>query len=442
MAVIDVGRLKKYLSLNYNVLLMGAHGVGKTESLKQVFESENLRWKYFSASTLDPWVDFVGTPRPIQRPGKTDVLGLVRPQYIEDDEVDAIFFDEFNRAPDKVINAVMELIQFKSINGHKLKNLRVIWAAINPSDEEETYAVNHLDPAQLDRFHVKINVPFEVDDDYFNKKYPETGQYFIKWWRDIPMDIRKEISPRRLDYAADAWKNDCRLEDFLPGNCNVKKLRTELRDGDFVSSFENITDEEVAKKFLKSINNTTKLVKLFKEGNVKAADFLNKFKSCFPKDLLSSNGVEESVSVDKLSDFLGEQGMLPPAQSQNGLDLQTVFNQLANFTMTPCQVNSKIDMTPYHLITALQNDMRAFDRMHPVITGEVASIIANYLISTSAKNLQALLWKNGATDVRTPTPMFHIIKGLNELNRFGGGTVNKINNRLYSLKVVSSMHFL
>lgn len=442
MAVIDVARLKKYLSLNYNVILSGAHGVGKTESLKQVFEGENLRWKYFSASTLDPWVDFVGTPKAISRPGKSDVLGLVRPQYIEDDEIDAIFFDEFNRAPDKVINAVMELIQFKSINGHKLKNLRVIWAAINPSDEEETYAVNHLDPAQLDRFHVKIAVPFEVDDEYFKAKYPETGEYFIKWWRDIPMDIRKEISPRRLDYAADAWKNDCRLEDFLPNNCNVKKLRAELRDGDFVSSFANITDENEAKKFLKSINNTTKLVKLFKEGNVKAADFLNTYKSCFPKDLLSSNGVDGGVSVDKLSDFLGDQGMLQPSNKSTGMDLQTVFNQLANSTLDINLVNSKIDMTPYHLITALQNDMRAFDRMYPAVIGEVASITANYLVSASVKNLQALLWKPGSADIRSPTPMFHIIKCMNDMNKFGAGTVNKINKRLYSLKVVSSMHFL
>ena len=41
-------------------------------------------------------------------------------------------FDELNRAKPKVRNAVMELIQFRSINGIKFNNLRMIWAAINP----------------------------------------------------------------------------------------------------------------------------------------------------------------------------------------------------------------------------------------------------------------------------------------------------------------------
>ena len=43
--------------------------------------------------------------------------------------------DEFSRAHKKVRNAVMELIQFKSINGRKFKNLKIVWAAINPDDD-------------------------------------------------------------------------------------------------------------------------------------------------------------------------------------------------------------------------------------------------------------------------------------------------------------------
>ena len=55
-------------------------------------------------------------------------LDLVRPQEFQDDEVEAIFMDEFSRHK-KVRNAVMELIQFKSINGRKFKNLKIVWAA-------------------------------------------------------------------------------------------------------------------------------------------------------------------------------------------------------------------------------------------------------------------------------------------------------------------------
>jgi MoxR-like ATPase len=50
---------------------------------------------------------------------KGSYLELVRPKAFRDDEVQALFFDEFNRSHKNKRNAVMELMQFKSINGRK-----------------------------------------------------------------------------------------------------------------------------------------------------------------------------------------------------------------------------------------------------------------------------------------------------------------------------------
>ena len=149
MALTNINNLKRYLTLNFNVLFTGKHGVGKTSILSKTFEDEGIKWKYFSAATMDPWTELVGIPENVN-----GELEFIRPKSL--DEYDAIFFDELNRAPDKVLNAIMELIQFKSINGRKFPKLRVVWAAINPPDEEDTYKVNTLDPAQLDRFQVQI----------------------------------------------------------------------------------------------------------------------------------------------------------------------------------------------------------------------------------------------------------------------------------------------
>lgn len=124
-----------------NILLKGAHGVGKTAMVKAAFDAAGLKWKYYSAATMDPWVDFIGVPKEKVDEHGNAYLDLVRPRDLAADDVEAIFFDELNRAPKKVRNAVMELIQFKSINGKKFNNLKIVWAAINPDDEDGTYDV-------------------------------------------------------------------------------------------------------------------------------------------------------------------------------------------------------------------------------------------------------------------------------------------------------------
>ena len=123
MALIDA-KLDFWINKNYNVLFIGKHGVGKTSMVKDAFNRAGLNWMYFSASTMDPWVDFVGCPKEIHKDDGTSYLDMVRPKQFHDDEVEALFFDEYNRSHKKVRNAVMELIQFKSINGRKYNNLR------------------------------------------------------------------------------------------------------------------------------------------------------------------------------------------------------------------------------------------------------------------------------------------------------------------------------
>jgi len=283
MAIVNKKRLKQYLEAEQNVLFRGAHGIGKTAIVKEIFAEGGGKWKYFSASTMDPWVDFVGVPKVITDLSGNHSLELVRPT--EFDDVEYLFFDEFNRAPDKVLNATMELIQFKSINGHKLKRLKVIWAAINPEDDADTYKVNHLDPAHLDRFQVHIDLPYDVDVDYFKGKYPTLWKAFVDWWKDLPEDVKKEVSPRRLDYAATAYQKDFRLEDFLPFKSNVKKLRDMLKSIPFAEELSQIKNGTEAHSFLKNPNNTLQLLKMVRQNDSNATDFFTKYAYGMPQEL-------------------------------------------------------------------------------------------------------------------------------------------------------------
>jgi hypothetical protein len=188
----------EYMSKGFNLLLIGRHGTGKTESVSQIADRLGLKIKIFNCSTLDPYTDLIGVPVPSKNEDGQDELKMVRPREV--DQAEIIFFDEINRAPQATQNAVFEIIQFQTINGEKLKNLKCCWAAMNPADEG--YLVEDVDPALIDRFDAyhafvpKVSVPYMSK--FMNRK---TAQALSSWWNDHKKQKRgpeSYISPRRL----------------------------------------------------------------------------------------------------------------------------------------------------------------------------------------------------------------------------------------------------
>lgn len=193
-----VPKARVFLENGMNVLMISKHGVGKTYTVKEECEALGLRMKYYSCATLDPYTDLVGVPMPRKDENGHEHLVMVRPHDVDDAEV--IFFDELNRADPKVLNAVFEIIQFGSINGEKLKNLKCCWGAINPPGEG--YEVEDLDPALVDRFDVFIELKPTVSTDWMMEHgLPEEIAMALSTWWDQHDGVRRAenfISPRRL----------------------------------------------------------------------------------------------------------------------------------------------------------------------------------------------------------------------------------------------------
>ena len=252
----------------YNVLLIGLHGTGKTESIKQMAERNGLKMKYFSCSTLDPFTDLVGVPVPTDlldkdgNPTGEQYLKMVRPHDV--DEADLIFFDELNRADAKTLNAVFEIIQFRSINGDPLPNLKACWGAINPPDED--YDVDRLDAALLDRFDLYINIDPKPSVSYMSQFIaPQYAQVLSRWWNDHYIDIRKGVRDAKIDYISprrlmkigliwQSFENMKLLKMALPqgGTFDHMKLVKELRlasesirKGETVTVDETDEDEDI-----------------------------------------------------------------------------------------------------------------------------------------------------------------------------------------------------
>ena len=242
-----------------NVLFIGRHGVGKTSMIIDGFKRNKLKYKYFSASTMDPFVDFIGVPKEV-KDEKGSYLELVKPKDFRDDEVEAIFFDEFNRSHKKIRNSVMELIQFKTINGRPFPNLKIIWAAINPeNDDLATYDVEPLDQAQKDRFQIHIEIPYKPNSQYFKTKYGEDKtEASIDWWNNLPEELKIRISPRRLEDALKIHSIGGNIRHVLPPASNLEKLISSLTNGSPLKNLNKVlseNDPNTLAKWLSDENN-------------------------------------------------------------------------------------------------------------------------------------------------------------------------------------------
>lgn len=232
------------LENNLNVLLIGNHGVGKTSIISQVMEKRGIPIKYYSASTMDPWTDLIGIPKERMFEDGNIYIDYIRPRDIATGTYQALFFDEFNRAKKPVKNAVMELIQFKSINGTPLPNLRVVWAAINPYDDDQTYDVEKLDPAQMDRFHFIIELPTHPDIKWFTSIYGELGKIAVEWWEALDEKKRELVSPRRLEMALIVFNAGGNISAVLDYTTGPKSLYDKLKYGDPVASLRKMVSED------------------------------------------------------------------------------------------------------------------------------------------------------------------------------------------------------
>lgn len=225
---ITVNRVKAYIENEMNVLISGPAGTGKTSILQEAVKQLGMKMKYFSAQTLDPYVDLTGVPVPDL---KNKTLELLRPREI--DEADVIMFDELNRADDKTLNALFELIQFRSINGEKLPNLKCVVSAINPNDGD--YAVNDMDIALVDRFDVYMTANAHIDMPYFKKKFGiNVASVVNSVWNDYEKkrvsasrNSRNEtayISPRRMEKIVSNFMvlpSVTTISETLPPNVNI-----------------------------------------------------------------------------------------------------------------------------------------------------------------------------------------------------------------------------
>lgn len=141
-----------------NILLVGKHGIGKSQIVNDYFTAQGLRVvPLFLGQMSDPG-DLIGLPRINDRSGVTE---FIPPYWFPvDGKPIVLFLDELNRARPEMLQSVMDLVLNRKLAGRELPQGSRIVSAVNGGEE---YQVGELDPALVSRFNVYEFRP-SVDD--------------------------------------------------------------------------------------------------------------------------------------------------------------------------------------------------------------------------------------------------------------------------------------
>ncbi|MBQ3635703.1 MAG: AAA family ATPase [Bacteroidales bacterium] len=132
-----------------NVMLVGKHGIGKSEILRAYYESKGMKVIAFFLGQMSDPGDLIGLPNKDEKSGKT----VFMPPYWfpTDGKPIVLFLDELNRARPEVLQTIMDLALNRRLAGRDLPAGSRIISAVNDGDE---YQLTDLDPALVSRFNV------------------------------------------------------------------------------------------------------------------------------------------------------------------------------------------------------------------------------------------------------------------------------------------------
>ena len=190
------------------VLLRGRHGIGKSQVVYQLAASLGLPVIERRASQMTEG-DLVGLP---SIDGNRTTFNP--PDWFKQacEQPAVLFLDEVDRATLEVRQGIFELTDSRKLNGHYLHEDTVVFAAINGGEHGESYQVNEMDPAELDRWSVWDVEPTTEDWLAWGKNNVDGLVWdFINQNRSH-LEHTADIEPNKRYPSRRSWK---RLNDVL-----------------------------------------------------------------------------------------------------------------------------------------------------------------------------------------------------------------------------------
>ncbi|MDF2192090.1 AAA family ATPase [Paraflavitalea sp. CAU 1676] len=149
MAGIKQGRKKK------TVCIWGTHGIGKTELVSAVARDLNYEFRYIAPAQFEEMGDLLGMPAI-----KDGVTQFAPPAWVPVEDVPGILLiDDVNRADDRILRGIMQLLQNYELATWRLPPQWHIVLTANPDGGD--YSVTPMDDAMITRM-LHITLEFDV----------------------------------------------------------------------------------------------------------------------------------------------------------------------------------------------------------------------------------------------------------------------------------------
>ena len=298
-----------------SVLLRGAHGIGKSQVVRQVAAQ---------IAELEGLKEFEVMDRRLSQMSEGDMIGLPStdgevtrfnpPEWykIACDKPVCLFLDELNRATPEVMQAAFQVVLDRELNGWKLHPQTRVFSAINHA---ATYTVNEMDPALLDRFWTIDLIPTTEDWLAWARKLGQIHATVVEFiasnekWLDTPKDTDPgKVTPSRRSWErlSNALESAGVIDTpdnvmFYPMCLGYIGTEATIAFHSFAKTMDNqVSGEDVMERY------QTIKGKMAKLGQEKQNIVIEKVSDYVTKKLKTLNDVQGANLRDFMTDLPGE----------------------------------------------------------------------------------------------------------------------------------------
>ena len=242
ISIRQLHRLLDTMPESQNIMLVGRHGIGKSEVLTKYYHDRGMKVVVLFLGQMSDPGDLIGLPNKDEKTGKTEFL----PPYWfpVDGKPIVLFLDELNRARPEVLQTIMDLALNRKLAGKQLPEGSMVISAVNDGEE---YQLTDLDPALVSRFNIYTFSPtvaewlLWAEEEKLDRRVIDFIRDHSEWLDGDTMAVNRyeglEKSPDRR-----AWK---KVSDLIRGVRNL--------DEDYKSILAGIVGIRAAASFFSAI---------------------------------------------------------------------------------------------------------------------------------------------------------------------------------------------